>query len=43
MSSLAAVEAEGLALNIEMPQQREVAQAAWAPPAPSINTTFVLE
>jgi hypothetical protein len=31
LSSLAAVEAEGTALNIEIPRQREVAQASYAP------------
>jgi hypothetical protein len=33
LSSLAAVEAEGIALNIEIPRQREVAQASYAPPS----------
>jgi hypothetical protein len=31
LSALEAVEAEGMALNIDMPRQREVAQAAYAP------------
>jgi hypothetical protein len=36
LSSLAAVEADCMALNIEMPQQREVAQAAYAPSCSAI-------